>query len=67
MLKLIVSCFLFRILVMEDQSYLDLLQSDVGLNDLHWTEEEHIDMNTSRWVSNGIYKIFLKYRIWEMI
>lgn len=52
---------------MEDQSYLDLLQSDVGLNDLHWTEEEHIDMNTSRWVSNGIYKIFLKYRIWEMI
>lgn len=30
---------------MEDQSYFDLLQSDVGLNDLHWTEEEqHIDL-----------------------
>ena len=39
-----VRLFLFQILVMDSQSYFDLLQSDVGLNDLHWTEEEQIDL-----------------------
>lgn len=29
---------------MDDQSYFDLLQNDVGLNDLHWTEEQHVDL-----------------------
>ncbi|KAM3298172.1 hypothetical protein ACQJBY_039903 [Aegilops geniculata] len=29
---------------MDDQSYFELLQSDVGLNDLHWTEEEQMDL-----------------------
>ncbi|KAI4980426.1 hypothetical protein ZWY2020_020911 [Hordeum vulgare] len=29
---------------MDSQSYFDLLQSDVILNDLHWTEEEQIDL-----------------------
>lgn len=28
----------------QNQSYFDLLQSDVGLNDLHWTEEQHVDL-----------------------
>ena len=43
--KLNVPFFLFQILVIEDQtqSYFDLLHSDVGLNDLHWTEEQHVD------------------------
>ena len=26
------------------QSYFELLQSDVGLNDLHWTKEEQMDL-----------------------
>ena len=29
---------------MDDQSYFDLLHSDAGLNDLHWTEEQHVDL-----------------------
>lgn len=32
---------------MDNQSYFDLMQSDTGLNDLHWTEghaEQHIDL-----------------------
>ena len=29
---------------MDDQSYFDLLHNDAGLNDLHWTEEQHVDL-----------------------
>ena len=38
--------FLFQILVMGDQnqSYFDLLSGGVGLNDLHWTEEQQVDL-----------------------
>ena len=36
--------FIFQILIMDDQSYFELLHSDAGLNDLHWTKEEQMDL-----------------------
>lgn len=48
---------------MENQQFFDLSPSDAKLNDLNWNEAQLAVIM----VSNGSYRILLKYRIGELL